>query len=426
MSRTAHEPRYDPYAGNPLVQRLGPILQAEEVLKRLRCVPAMPRGMIDAPKEARLHGLANLLRTFHIPLMEELRLYQTIDLMLRPGYRSRHPGLPATWQRLDSGDMFCSEPLSPPIAAFVEGPSGAGKSQAIAHCLSLFPQLVRHHSFPMCKNGLNQLVWLTTHTPGSGTTRDLGTAMKDSLERILGSERFEHWRPHVTRHGRSGFEECCQIVATSFLGILHIDDVESFFKIPPLRERQRSRGTTASSSRELRVVEDQCLKNIHYFINTSRIPLLLSGTNDGAAALQRRFSNAQRLAVAGYHRFHPFPSADHAPFRDVFLPALARYQCVQTPLAIDDALANLLHELTAGIPRLLVAIWFHAHRVAFERKGDDSLRLEDFKTAAATYMAPVADAVQALHSRSPDALARYEDLLPRDERHWNAFWAASA
>lgn len=277
MSQTAHEPPYDPYAGNPLVKHLGPILQTEEILKRLCCEPAMPRGLIDAPKERRLHGLASLLRTFHIPSMEEIRLYQTIDLMLRPGYQSRHPGLPATWQRLDTGAIFRNEPMSPPTAAFAEGPSGTGKSQAIAHCLSLFPQLVRHSSFPMYKNGLNQIVWLTTHTPGSGTTRDLGTAMKDSLQRVLGPERFEHWLAHAARHRHSGFDECCQIAATSFLGILHIDDVESFFKIPPLRERQRSRGQTASASRELRVVEDQCLKNIHHFINANRIPSCCPG-----------------------------------------------------------------------------------------------------------------------------------------------------
>ena len=70
---------------------------------------------------------------------------------------------------------------------------------------------------------------------------------------------------------------------------------------------------------------------------------------------------------------------------------------------------------------MIIALWIAAHRVAFERTEDD-LRLEDFRVAADTYLAPVAPAVAALRSNDPKRMGRYEDLAPRDHGFWSQFW----
>ena len=102
---------------------------------------------------------------------------------------------------------------------------------------------------------------------------------------------------------------------------------------------------------------------------------------------------------------------------------LARYQYVATPLAVTAELAELIIHLTAGVQRLIIALWIAAHRVAFERKADD-LRLEDFQKAADTYLAPIAPAVAALRSNDPKLMARYEDLIRRDDNYWSTFWTS--
>jgi len=73
---------------------------------------------------------------------------------------------------------------------------------------------------------------------------------------------------------------------------------------------------------------------------------------------------------------------------------------------------------------LIVALWIAAHRVAFERPKNDVLRIEDFKKAADTYLAPIAPAVAALRSKDPRLMSRYEDLIQRDDHYWGTFWAA--
>lgn len=86
-------------------------------------------------------------------------------------------------------------------------------------------------------------------------------------------------------------------------------------------------------------------------------------------------------------------------------------------------LTRLVFEVTAGIPRVIIALWVAAHRVAFERK-EDSLRLDDFRRAANIYLAPVMPAVEALKGKNPFRLARYEDLIKQNDNFWEGFWSS--
>lgn len=175
-------------------------------------------------------------------------------------------------------------------------------------------------------------------------------------------------------------------------------------------------------SRELRLIEDQCLKTILSLTNNSEFPLLVSGTPDGIAALSKRISNVQRFVSSGYHHFPIFEDPQSKAFI-AFLNILITYQYVSEPLIFDEGLASLIIELTAGIPRIIIALWIAAHRVAFERK-DDDLRFDDFKLAATTYLGPIQPAISALRSKDPHRMRQYEDLMPRDDVFWASFWSS--
>lgn len=205
---------------------------------------------------------------------------------------------------------------------------------------------------------------------------------------------------------------------THFLGVLHLDEVQNFFKLPRLDKRIKRVGQDGRL--ELSIVEDQCLKWVLTLSNTWQIPLIISGTPDGVEALGKRLSNIQRLASSGFHHLQPFAvdTADGAWV--LFFSQLAKYQYVAQPLPANDELSKLVMELTAGVPRIVIALWFAAHRIAFERR-DDDLRLTDFKKAAATFLSPLAPAVAALLSNDPTRLSRYQDLLPGGE-FWAQFW----
>lgn len=97
-------------------------------------------------------------------------------------------------------------------------------------------------------------------------------------------------------------------------------------------------------------------------------------------------------------------------------------QYLEKLIEIDDHLAQLIFNETAGVYRLIIALWIAAQRVALDRQKSDELTLKDFDVAIKTYMAPLRPAVQALLSKDPERMANYKDLLPREGNFWPSFW----
>jgi hypothetical protein len=398
-------------------------LSPSDALQILLDLPPVPSNIREMPSHIRMHHLMGL-RDLHIPTHEGIRLQSTIDLMVRQGYRYRDPSLAATWCMVGGEESKQRSRRSPALASIVDGYSGCGKTEAVLRGLSTYPnQVIFHNEFPRMSRGLPQVVWLSADVPASGRTSDLATNLMIAWDRLLQGERFSRSLARSVRPGIQMLDEWRQVASAHFLGILHLDEIQNFFKLSTLEQRKRRKNKSVEL--ELSIVEDACLKWILTLTNISQIPLLLSGTPDGVAAMTKRMSTTQRIVTGGYHCFANFENLDDPRFSDVFFPRLCEYQFVDKKLPKNDALAELILELTGGIPRIIIALWIAAHRVAFERKTDD-LRITDFQKASDTYLAPIAPAVSALRSKDPKRMARYEDLLLGAEYLGAGFWDAAS
>lgn len=418
---------FDPYAGNILTQGLGPILSRQQALARLTYLPPLPPHDIGKiPKHLRMHQLMTL-RDLHIPTMEGGRLVETVDLMIRPSYRYRDPKSAQTWGMIGGEPLLHKTPRAPATAAVVVGHSGAGKTEAILRALNGYPQqVITHGTFPHLVGKHYQVVWQSVDVPPSGLSKDLAANLMigwdDTMERHFpgAPRRFAQALGKDRRDGSKMLDEWRQVASSHFLGLLHLDEVQNFFRLQSLEKRKKRANPTGGL--ELSIVEDQCLKSILTFTNTWQMPLLLSGTPDGIGALTKRLSNVERFVSSGYHQFPLFENANSLIFSEGFFKPLANYQFVQNRLEITPTFAALIIELTGGVPRIIIALWIAAHRVAFERK-EDELRIDDFSRAAATYLAPIAPAIAALRSKDPQRMARYEDLIARDDGFFSTFWS---
>lgn len=417
----------DPYSGNLLVQGLGPILSREEILKGLKAIPKPPRNVSDIPKHERLHILFGNLLDLHVPDLTGAQLVQSLDLVLRQGYRFRNPQNSRSWQPIfGAASVQSKTPRTPALGVSAIGIPGVGKTQGVLRALSCYPrQVIPHEHFPRYQNGLNQVVWLTTDVPASGKASDLAENLGAAWDAAMAKTcpdyepRFQHFLGADPRRGLQMLNEWCQVARGHFLGVLHLDEVQNFFHIPTI-ERRRKR-TGKDGALELSINEDKCLKWILNFMNSYEIPLVLSGTPDGMSALGKRMSNTQRMSTGGVHLFNHYANSDDPEFSDVFLPELARHQYVKHKLPVNPELQATVIEWSGGVKRIIVALWLAAHKVAFERKADD-LRLEDFKQAALTYLAPLLPAIAALRSGKPDRLAQFEDLIHKENAFWTSLW----
>ena len=164
-SATAH----DPYAGNSLIAQLGPIRSRPETLKALvEFPPRPPKDIATIPRHVRLHMLMSV-RDLHVPSVEELQLYETMDMMIRQNYHHLQPSSSSTWSMISGEEARYRPPVTAPTyGAAVVGVSGSGKTQAIRRCLSTFPQTIQHTSFFRMVNGLQQVVWLSLDVPAGG------------------------------------------------------------------------------------------------------------------------------------------------------------------------------------------------------------------------------------------------------------------
>jgi hypothetical protein len=409
----------DPYAGNILTEGLGALRSPEQVVKALLFRPELPPPMEGIPPHIAVHMLMSVA-DLHLPRLTTTRLHQTIDLMMRQSYRYRDPTRAQTWASI-SGQAGASRPPSMPVfAAAVIGHSGTGKSEAIKRCFAIYPsQVIHHRSFPKIVGGFNQLVYLSITAPENGGGAELARRLMRAYDEACGTNRFERELASEKPNAMKMLETWQQVACASFLGVLHIDEIQNLFKLPPVKERNGKHNHKQRS--ELKVAQDQALRWLLNFMNTSQIPVLISGTPDGMRALQRRASTTQRIVTLGAHEYTRFDSSEDISYRETFLKELGRYQFVQKKLAIDDELAKLILEITAGVHRLIMALWIAAHRIAYERKTND-LRISDFKMAAKTYLAPVAPAVAALKSGDPFRMAAFEDMLPPEASFWDQFW----
>ena len=415
---------FDPYAGNNLTQGLGPILSRKEAAAFLTYLPPVPKNLDGVPKHIRLHMLLGIL-DLHLADVPGVSLQASIDLMLRQGYRYRNPDSPQIWRSISGTPYTHKTRRAPAMAGAIVGIPGVGKTQAVIRALSYYPQVIRHESFPRLVNGLDQMVWMSVDVPSSGKAKDLASNLMTAWDTTMGVwipdyvPRFADTLARVSRDGNRMLDEWRQVSISHFLGFLHLDEVQNFFKIPTMERRKKR--TNGDGSLELTLVEDECLKWILNLTNTWQVPLLVSGTPDGVAALTTRMSNTERISTGGYHKLSHFEDGEILEFRRVFLLQLAKYQYVQKKLPVTDELARLLIELSGGVKRILIALWIAAHKIAFERDTDDLL-LRDFKQAAATYLAPLAPAVAALRSGDPKRLGQYQDLLTKADGFWASFW----
>jgi len=397
-----------PYAENILINSLPPIPDDNTILRHLTVTSEIPAEILDLPTEIRLHHLQDMLHRLHIPSLEGCRLAETIDLMIRQGYSLRNPEDASTWRQV-MGSQSNSDYMtkSSNISASADGFPGIGKTIAVRRPLSFYPQIIEHQNFPNIVGGHYQMVWLSIEVPASGKLEDFCAQLMREWDRVLpnNQSRFTDTLNAKNRNGGRMFEEWNQVAKSHFLGFLHLDEVQNFFKIPTLKQRQAKK---AGNRLDLSLVEDKLLKVMLILIN-SGLPILFSGTPDGISAMSNRFSTGQRMSSFGYHEFLRFDNPNDPEYKE-FLGELVKYQYVRSPLALSEELESLIIELTGGIRRLIINLWLFAHRVAY-RRGQDNLLLEDFKVAERLNFKKIRPAVRALLCGDPYQISQYADLL---------------
>ena len=421
---------FDPYQGNILVEKLGQIKSRKEISTFLTYLPKLPPNNVESiPRHIRLHMLQDV-RDLHIPSLNEARLSESMDLMLRQSYKYRDPKDNSTWSNIYASAPEKKTITAPPMVMGVSGHAGVGKTQSIRHSLSGYRQIIIHEKFPRVVNELIQVVWISIDVPSSGRSEHLAMNLMNAWDHALASH-LDSYAPRFTEDLRKSrldgprmLNDWRKVATSHFLGILHLDEAQNLLPIKSLKERNANK-SGREQPLKLSIKEIECLKWILSLSNTWNLSVMISCTPDGINAFNSRFSNLQRFISFGLHTLKRFESADDPQFKDVFFPCLFKYQFVKDKLVDINQVGKIVIQLSGGIQRIIIALWIAAHRVAFEREKNDALQIDDFIDATKIYLAPLATAIKAINSGEPSQMSAYEDMIG-DEGFWDAFWNSVA
>lgn len=403
MSRTSRSARTGiEVDDNPLLVPLGSIPTDEELISQITHRPDLPSQAVQ-PHE-RPYAIERV-RGLSVPDETSVAVARALDRMLRSSYTARHPASAATARTLYSRYDAAPPGEQQPRGLFVQGVSGVGKTNALQCGLRRYTQCHEHAQFPNVVGNMRQLVWLHIDVPATGKLTELAVDLITATASALDIDT--DYIDRMLRGRRSGpelFRSWTQMAKAHFLGVLVLDECQNIFRLASLTHRK-----AATKPEHLRVAEDALLKELLLFINTSQIPLVLSGTPDASALLGRRMSIAQRLTSYGYCKIMPFRGPNDVAFKDHYMPALLAFQFDKPFLENSEELRELLYQATAGIRRLIRMIWESAHSVAATQ--GERLELRHIRTAIEQSKETTQPAVRALLSGDPSRLQEYEDLV---------------
>ena len=385
-----------------------------EIRARRIVIPEVP---LDIGAIARPHRRQYLMRVrdLHVPSDIEPRFVEAYDLSLRESLNYQNPASAATWQVL-SGECKVKMPPMPRqgLCMAIEGGPGYGKSRLYDYTSQFYPYIAELASVPGMVGPVLQVLQVSVQVPPSGKAADLAIELGRVWDEMTGGGRFEHWRESGKKFpaadGGRMLNEVLQVFRSHFLGMLHLDDVHNFFRLAPLQQRSRGK-RDEDDLPQLSIVEDSALRWLDMVINSGRPAMVVSGTSDGIRALCARFGTIQRMTSMGHFMLEEFRLPSDTGCKS-FFDGLAKAQYVAEPLVMSDDAIRRIIELTAGVRRIIVSLWIIAHQIAWARPKGDALGMRDIEVAAATALAPLQPAIDALRRRDRNAARKYADLLP--------------
>ena len=378
------------YTGNPLNDAL-PIIKSDrdwyvQLTNGVQFDPS--QRTLDA--YLRSYFVANLKNLF-IPTGQHIILARRIDQLVRMGYRGRHPQSPeraailhetySKAQERGKAVKIVFNETKPFCTFSLIGHSGAGKSTTFENILGAYPQCLFHPTM-----NLTQLVWIKVDCPKDGSVKELAYAILNAFDEVLGTQHAPK------RNSRFTADMCTSRVshlAVAYnLGVLVIDELQNL-------------SAKKSGGRE------EMLNWFQELVNTVRLPVVALGTYKARSVLQLDLRHARRLSVFGSEIWDPL---DKNGDFDQLVGNMWRYTLLREPGKLTDEMRAVIHEETQGIRAFIVDMFVVAQLHALG-KGIETMTPEFFRQVAREEFAAVQPMLNALRSKDPNRIRRFEDLM---------------
>lgn len=376
--------------GNPLTLALPPIKDDRGWLRQLLRVPAFDESTLSEPAYQRAYYVSGLKDAF-IPSERHIDYARRLDIMLRHGYRHRNP-MTASYaedlqrrfeqvQHSGKADTLVFGVTQPISSYSLLGVSGMGKSTTTENILNAYPQGIFHENL-----NLFQVVWLKVECPKDGSVKELAKNILRAFDQVLATNHLSRLSSRASVDDISAL--VYQLAASHCLGLLVIDELQNV-------SVRRSGG------------REELLNWFQELVNEVRLPVLLLGTFKAKNILEHDVRHSRRSTQAGSSAWVSL--AFDAEFKTL-VKSIWKFQWLQARTDPTEELMQTVYEETQGIYAFVVDMFLIAQLRAIRQK-EESITPELFRQVARTEFRPVQPFLNALRSKDPNRLRRFEDAI---------------
>lgn len=382
----------DEYNSNPFIQCLPQIKSEHEIIKALTYNPNIKKEEVFLDGSIKLHILQRVYKFFQ-PLPIHLKIWNMIDTLIRQSYVARNPFDPnykryinETGNRIINKNfsLDCNENFRTTASCgLLIGFSGMGKTTTVNMVLKSIPSIICHDTYNNIQFTQIQVPWIKLEAPYNGSLKSLTYQLFMKIDDLLGENNF---KKYVSRNLSTDamlpiLGRLCNSIG---LGLLVIDELQHLNK-------------------------SGVNQTMNYFVammNTFGISLLLIGTPASYDMLKTEMRIARRVTGNSEVIWNNMDNGNE--FR-LFMKGLWRYQWLHNKVELTEEIINLIYQKSQGISDLVVKIFVNSQKIAIE-KGLEILNKEIIEKVADEEFKLLAPILEAIRSKNPSKLIRYDDV----------------
>lgn len=373
---------------NPLILALPRIKSDDAWLEQLTAEPVFDEPQLQDEAYIRSYYVAGL-KALLLPAERGRHLARRLDTLLRAGMESRNPlkgnyflqmqkDYEAAQRKAQATKQVFAK--SAPICTFsLIGFSGMGKSTTCEAVLAAYPQYLFHKDLD-----LHQVVWLKVECPKDGSVKELALNILRAFDAVLGTSHAPRNTVRVTVEML--MDRVKNLAEEHYLGVLVLDEMQNL-------------SVRKSGGRE------EMLNWFQELVNVLKLPLVIMGTFKALKVLQLDARHSRRAGILGSAIWRPLERG--AEF-DLLIETLWYYQWLRVPGELTDAFKDTVYAETQGVVAFIVDMYLvcQLHALAHEK---ETLTPEMFRLVARSEFEFLQPLLNALRSRQPSRIAKFED-----------------
>lgn len=385
------------YKGNPLIEALPPMLEDDDFLKSIFCVPEFSVEQQNWSKSERLQ-MIGLLSSFTVPMQRHIELAQNLDTLMRQGYVGRAPHTAEAqaiftklYQQQKAGELFKSSAaqLTAQLSAALIGLPGMGKTTAIRRILSRIPQVIYHREIK-----LYQIPYLHIEMPYDGASvKGIAESIFRKIDMLLPEAGYGERYSNVRSGAETLMNHAARVLHMHSVGLLVVDELQNLENSP--KNKQGLMTLLVSAANELGV------------------PIIFVGTNKAQHLLSLDFRQARRsvgAASAYWGTLTKGTPAEPGDWDD-FISVLWRFQWVKHPVPLTPFIADLLFYHCQGVTDIAIKL-FAVAQVRAIHDGSETITGALIDSVANNQLATVQPMIEAIRNDDISALLRCGDIAP--------------